>query len=122
MMFFKRRRDRRAFWLISGQGGRPDGSRPTPKQLMGTSETHVVRRKSLHDRRVTEQRIHALEVRIRELEADVAEGLDAVLCVASYALGACRGTGSSWNFGAVEAHDKAERIAEIVRRLRAMHP
>jgi len=114
MMFFKRRRDRHAPVALDGYGVRPTSPRPGPARSQ--------RVRSLEADRMTERRIHALEARIAELERDVADGLDATLCVASYALGACRGTGKSGNVGAIEACDKAERIGEIVHRLKAMQP
>ncbi|RUT27378.1 hypothetical protein C0V97_01005 [Asaia sp. W19] len=112
MMFFKRRRDQRAPVALDGHGVRPTSPRPGP------AKSQLVR--SFEVGRMTEQRIHALETRIKELESDVAEGLDAVLCVASYALGACQGTGRSLNFDAVKVCDKAGRLGEIVHRLKAM--
>lgn len=68
---------------------------------------------------MTEQRIHALEARVAELERDLAAGLMDAFDLAFHAIGLSTGMGG---YDASEAAKRSERIYKIAQRLGAKRP
>ncbi|NVN45115.1 hypothetical protein HW537_14575 [Asaia siamensis] len=68
---------------------------------------------------MAEQRIHALEARVAELERDLAAGLTDVFDLAFHAIGLSTGMGG---YDASEVAKRSARIYEIAERLGAKGP